>query len=969
MRCAIRRLACLAAAVVSSALIVLSCPATPTDAYISGVEQGAPQDPDSLEQQAVRLQKAGSYAEASSAARQLVSVLEGNPDSPAWKLGDARRLLSTNQMMAALPADQQRELMEASRLSTEMMQHTREGNFARAAELAQRLLETRRKILGEPHPEIAMSLNNLAGFRMEVGDYAGAEPIYREALAMWRRIAGEEHPDVARGLNNLAVLLSYRAEYDAAIRLYREALAVRRKLLGPDHADVAKSLHSLGAVMTEKGEYANAETLLREALAIRRRSLGAKHPAVASTLTSLSYLCRKEGDGAGAKAYAREALQLRREIHGDEHPGVARSLYDLAQVLSGHRDYTGAERLFREALDMRLRLLGEDHPNVATTYSSLGLTLIEAGKLEEAESILRQSIAVYRRRTEESPGLATSLHNLGILNDRRREHEVAEQYYRESMTIRRRFFGDDHVSVGRSLYRLAQSAQAQGEYASSESLLIEAGEIYETARLRVGAGFTRATFQRSPYCMLAASRLELDRSVEAWPATEKGLARTLGDLLLASGGKDELRGRTFPLARVQAALDERTALLGWLHVLMGGDKWADWAYVVRNTGPVRWIRLQTNQPEEGETALERAAVLRESLAKAGSWPFRVTSVEQVRRDGQALWMSWLAPMALDLQGVEHLVVIPQGPLLGVPLEALVDGDGNDLGERFTISYAPSATLYTWLIEQKSMGEPTVARNALLVGDPPFAPVQEGDRDSSGPMALATRGSFLDSDVLQGALARDEAALASLPRLPRTRQEVERVAAVIPNATILLGAQASEQALVRLARTGELEAFDIIHLATHALVDDERPEQSALILSQVGLPNPLDAAMAGTWLYDGLLRVDEILSGWELGADLVTLSGCQTALGRQAAGEGYLGFAHAFLQAGARSLLVSLWRVEDEATALLMERFYANLAAGERRADALREAKRWLRDYTDATGEQPFRHPAYWSAFMLIGDPL
>ena len=204
--------------------------------------------------------------------------------------------------------------------------------------------------------------------------------------------------------------------------------------------------------------------------------------------------------------------------------------------------------------------------------------------------------------------------------------------------------------------------------------------------------------------------------------------------------------------------------------------------------------------------------------------------------------------------------------------------------------------------------------------------------------------------------------------------------MIAEATALLGPDASEQELLRLSNSGELREFDIIHLATHALVDDERPERSSLVLSRADLPDPVEAIVSGAPVYDGLISMKEVVRGWELDADLVTLSGCHTGLGREVEGEGYVGLAHAFLQAGARSLLVSLWRVDDEATSLLMGRFYENLmgaydedrgggrAMSLSKAEALREAKRWLRTCTDDEGRRPFQHPAYWSGFILIGQP-
>jgi len=134
-----------------------------------------------------------------------------------------------------------------------------------------------------------------------------------------------------------------------------------------------------------------------------------------------------------------------------------------------------------------------------------------------------------------------------------------------------------------------------------------------------------------------------------------------------------------------------------------------------------------------------------------------------------------------------------------------------------------------------------------------------------------------------------------------------------------------------------------------------------------------------WSPDGLVTAKEIVREWDLDADLVTLSACETGLGRKVSGEGHIGFAHALFQAGARSLLVSLWKVEDRATAMFMRRFYENLFGeydGERaghtgesmsKAEALREAKFWLRDYVDDSGHRPYEHPYYWSAFVLIGD--
>jgi CHAT domain-containing protein len=251
-------------------------------------------------------------------------------------------------------------------------------------------------------------------------------------------------------------------------------------------------------------------------------------------------------------------------------------------------------------------------------------------------------------------------------------------------------------------------------------------------------------------------------------------------------------------------------------------------------------------------------------------------------------------------------------------------------------------------------------------------------------------------------------------LPRTRCEVEALAAIFKAVDrptmILLGTDAGEPTLDRLAASGELKQFGFLHLATHGLIDEAIPERSAVILSQTGLPDPLEQVLRHQPAFDGRLLVREIQRTRDLKAELVTLSACNTALGREAGGEGFVGFTQALLMPGARSVCVSLWKVDDAATALLMQRFDANVLGRRNgltsplpKGVALAEAKAWIRglrreevatlvanvtggdarskgaakrkyaspplNVPSATGdERPYAHPYFWAAFVLVGDP-
>jgi len=277
-----------------------------------------------------------------------------------------------------------------------------------------------------------------------------------------------------------------------------------------------------------------------------------------------------------------------------------------------------------------------------------------------------------------------------------------------------------------------------------------------------------------------------------------------------------------------------------------------------------------------------------------------------------------------------------------------------------------------------------------------------------PVAIA------EQRKLQQALVAARSGGADFSPLPGTRYEVEALAQLFKSddrpTRVLLAADASEPELDRLAASGEMRQFGFIHLATHGVIDEAIPQHSAVILTQTGLPDPMEQVLHHKPVFDGQLSVREVQHSWDLKAELVTLSACETALGRAAGGEGFVGFTQALLMSGARSVCLSLWKVDDTATALLMQRFYASIL-GRRtglsqplpKAEALAEAKAWLRGIsrddvaklaatlsggeprskgaekrkeavpalnatTGVGNERPYAHPYFWAAFVLVGDP-
>lgn len=556
---------------------------------------------------------------------------------------------------------------------------------------------------------------------------------------------------------------------------------------------------------------------------------------------------------------------------------------------------------------------------------------------------------------------------------------------------------------------------AQNKLAEAESTLVEGISTFEEARLYVGNEFRRAA-RGSPYTQLAAVRRTLGKHGEAWPAAERALGRTLSELIVAADRRflaadeatreDRLKRdlnrlsteyaalewaaqfdsseqslahlnekqiellnartdwrsfrmemaaehpvyeeQTFSLERIQQSLAPETAIIGWVYSNFSFEDSSDesvaWGYVIRSSGPVRWVRLESTLEDESAGTLERSAEeYRHTLSTAASWPVRLTGIDIVSRQSRDVFAGWIDPLVHHLSGVSHLVILPCRPLLGVPIEALIDDSDGRLGDRYTITYAPSATIYTWLEERAHQEQLSSPGRTLLVGDPLY---------------------MAESEV---------------GRLTKSLEEIQAISSILPAATVLSGAEASERKIKGMAEAEELREFDMIHIASHASVDTDHPEQSALILSQADKSDPLDVIENGQPAFDGLLSAEEIVRQFTLNSGLVTLSACRTTMAN-APGGGFLDLSNAFLLAGARGVLVSLWNVSDDATSLLMRRFYENLigaysgnrgagdsAAPMGKADALREAKLWLCEHEDEKGNRPYAHPAYWAGFILIGS--
>jgi tetratricopeptide (TPR) repeat protein len=909
-----------------------------------------------------------------------------------------------------------------------------QGKQALALPLFEKALAIRQKVLGEEHPDTAISYNNVANCLDAQDRHTDALPLHEKALAIFRKVLGEDHTHTATSYNNVAFCLNAQGRHADALPLYEKALAIRRKVLGSEHPGTAAGYNNLACCLNAQGRHADALPLFKKALAISRKVLGEEHAETAGGCNNLAGCLKTQGRHADALPLYRKALAICRKVLG-EHPRTANSYNNLAGCLSELGRHDAALPLHQKALALSSKLLGEHHSDTATNSTGMAFCLNALGKHTDAIRYLRHALLGLDagRLGAAAAGFDRSLFAstkaqprelLACLLAREGKHDEAWEQ------------AEAHLARG-LLDALAPTTPADPADSQRQAELAQ-----------LNARLLPLLIAEKP---TAEEQEQKDSLLRQRSRLESALARS------AAG---RLNALLWSRQQVQKHLAADTALVLWLDA--GTEHWG---CVLRRDGPPRWERL----PASGTAAWTRddwtlPARVYSALQTEGSDTQRQRLLEQLRKQRLAPLNKHLGPEG-KLPAVRRLVVVPVGLMAEVPVEVLAPnlivsytpsatlfarraadsrpvqagplvalGDPVYEQPRHSPAPAPSHGLLLRLVVPGGnawraglrAGDVLLEYAGVTLKQPAdLPPTSAGDHvaarfwregeTSSVRLQPGPLGITFDNRAVAVALAawREGDTLllrgsaSKLERLPGTRLEVRAIAEMVGQrrCTLLLGSSASEQELDRVNAGGLLRQARIIHLATHGKVDRGRPDRSCLELAQDRLPDPVRQVRLGRKVYDGQLKVATVVREWNLDCDLVVLSACESGLGKPGGGEGLVGFAAAFLHKGARSVVLSRWRVDDNATTLLMQRFYENLLGKRKglkkptpRALALAEARKWLaalprteaekrlgrlaggvprgtfkplptvEGQRDEPGDRPFAPPRYWAAFVILGDP-
>lgn len=319
-------------------------------------------------------------------------------------------------------------------------------------------------------------LSLYARFLFDYARYDRAGEYYLKVVQMQRELLGDEHPDLASTYNDLGVLSSKRQNYEQAKEYYFKALSIRLKQLGENHPDTAESYCNLGVLYSNLDNIQLALEYFEKAIAIRERTLGENHPDTALAYHNLAHQYEEMEDFPRAKELFEKALQIRLRLLGENHPDTASSYNALGLLYARLENEEEALVYYRRALNIRLRTLGEEHPDVAVSYSNIASAFYGMGDRDGALEYFQKAYSIESRL-----GMVTHvlLNNIAFLYEEEKNYAEALDYYKKALMAAQRVYGDNHLETAILQECVGSTYRTLGDHQNALAYLTKAQVAYE----------------------------------------------------------------------------------------------------------------------------------------------------------------------------------------------------------------------------------------------------------------------------------------------------------------------------------------------------------------------------------------------------------------------------------------------------------------------------------------------------------
>jgi CHAT domain-containing protein/Tfp pilus assembly protein PilF len=847
---------------------------------------------------------------------------------------------------------------------------------------------------GEKQRE-SIALNGTGMLNYNLGEIQKAFEIYNRVLALKREI-GDKRGE-ALTLINLGYAYSTGADLTKAVELYEQALKISLEI--KDARVESLVINNLGSVWHDSGEYQKAFDAYQKSLKMRRE--GGDKYGEAANLTNIASLYRTLGDFERALEFIGQALEIYRS--GSNRRDEARTLSSMGVIYKLLGDKTKALELYSQSVEIQKSL--ENKEGHSIVLRNIGSLYLDNNEPQKASENFQQSL-----KLAEEAGDIIGVADVLLLSARAFEKlnkmPEAEANFVRALSVQREIGLPNDAAE--TLYYLAKFEEKNGRRNSSIEKMTEVFQIIEDLRNSVTEQNLRSTYlaEQQKYfdfyihLLVSQHKLEPKKGYDAvaFRVSESARARSLLESLgesqanIRTGISPDLREKEIFLRqtinaketqRLTAAGQKKSAEVAVFEKEISDSvkKYRDLQTEIRRKSP-QFSALTNPAPLDlkdiqAQILDENSILLEYFLGAENSYLFAVNknsleifelpkreiieksarqAVEKIKLanstekpDLADLSRILLAPVAEKIQN-KRLLIVASGVLQYVPFAALQSQDSKAknrfLIETNEIVNLPSASVLALLRQNKTRSESPKNLMAILA-DPVFT-----NDDSRLKLVAKQKSTPNDSST---AVMREVKILS-----PQLRSDFGRLRFSRLEADAILDLAKSKQnfaamdfaANLKAANSAELQNSRIIHLATHGVIKSDFPELSGVVFSLIDEDgNP----------QDGFLRLHDIYN-LRLNADLVVLSACETALGKEIKGEGIVGLTRGFMYSGAPTVIASLWKVEDRATADLMRLFYEkmfkeNLSPSE----SLRQAQ--ISMIKEKGNSQPF----YWAGFNLQGD--